>query len=259
MIYTKKFDLDTFPWKFKAARVVDKIREAGKLDELQKAIERKFDYEDDTASDNEIDDFVGKNEVKILEICGLDADGKPIGSKRKYKVFLRVTGVVSEEVEAESPEEAADLAPDEFFDTSTDTYAIIDREDFETAVPVAYDAGDGETVDLNWMKTEHGRKELKNSLVGSILFTLTKNHKSESGIEDDPEVLLFTSCDAAKEYMVESFKDTFRDMSSEGNVDMFLCPNDGVCRCYITGKDHSETRWSIQVHNGMFDVKWSDK
>lgn len=259
MIYTKEFDLDTFPWKFKAARVVDKIREAGKLDELQKAIERRFDCENDTASDNEIDDFVGKNEVKILEICGLDADGKPIGSKRKYKVFLRVTGVVSEEVDAESPEEAADLAPDEFFDTSTDTYAMIDREDFETAVPVAYDAGDGETVDLNWAKTEQGKNELKNALVESILFTLTKNHKSESGIEDNPEVLLFTSGDAAREYMTESFKDTFMNMTSEGNVDMFLCPKDGVCRCYITGKDHSETRWAIQVHNGVFDVKWSDK
>lgn len=259
MIYTKKFDLDTFPWKFKAARVISKIKDAGKLEELSKALEGKFDSESDTASECEINDFVAENEVEVLKMCGLDASGKPIGSKRKYKVFLRVTGVVSEEVEAESPEEAADLAPDEFFDTSTDTYAMIDREDFETAVPVAYEGAGGETVDLNWTKTEHGRKELKNSLVGSILFTLTKNHKSESGIEDDPEVLLFTSCDAAKEYMVESFKDTFRDMTSEGNVDMFLCPDAGVCRCYITGKDHSETRWSIQVHNGVFDVKWSDQ
>lgn len=259
MIYTKKFDLDTFPWKFKAARVISKIKDAGRLEELSKALEGKFDSESDTASECEINDFVAENEVEVLKMCGLDASGKPIGSKRKYKVFLRVTGVVSEEVEAESPEEAADLAPDEFFDTSTDTYAMIDRENFETAVPVAYDAGDGETVDLNWTKTEHGRKELKNSLVGSTLFTLTKNHKSESGIEDNPEVLLFTSGDAAREYMTESFKDTFMNMTSEGNVDMFLCPDAGVSRCYITGKDNSETRWAIQVNHGVFDVKWSDK
>lgn len=259
MIYTKEFDLDTFPWKFKAAMVISKIKDAGKLEEFSKALEGKFDSESDTASEYEINDFVAENEVEVLKMCGLDASGKPIGSKRKYKVFLRVTGVVSEEVEAESPEEAADLAPDEFFDTSTDTYAMIDRENFETAVPVAYDAGNGKTVDLNWMETEHGRKDLENSLVGATLFSLTKNHRSMPGMEDNPEVLLFTSCDAAREYMVKSFKDTFRNMSAEENVDMLLSPDDGICRCYITGKDHSETRWFIQVHNGVFDVKWSDK
>lgn len=259
MIYTKLFDLDTFPWKFKAAKVISKVVEAGKLGELTKALESRFDNEGDTASESEINDFVAENEVEVFKMCGLDASGKPIGSRRKYKVFLRITGVVSEEVEASSLEEAADLAPDEFLDTSTDTYAMIDREDVETAVPVAYEGAGGETVDLSWAKTEQGKNELKNALVGSILFTLTKNHKSESGIEDDPEVLLFTSCDAAKEYMVKSFKDTFSNMSAEENVDMFLCPDAGVCRCYITGKDHSETRWAIQVHNGVFDVKWSDK
>ena len=250
MVYTRKFDVSTFAWKFKAAMVVDKIREAGKLDELQKAIERKFDCECDTASDHEIDDFVGKNEVKILEICGLDADGKPLSKKKKFKVFMRVTGVTSEDVEADNPEEAAELAVDEFFDRSTDPFAMIDREDFETAVPINYEVDDdGDTKMFKSLK-EDGRaveesvSEKRNSLVGAELWALVKIERESSGYYGTPYVSLFISEELAKAAMKNQYDVELRWFDNEDKLSMYQPPDEGGNTCYLIGSDKT----SVAMH-----------
>lgn len=253
MIYTKKFDLDTFPWKFKAARVISKINDAGKLEAFSKALEGKFDSESDTASEDEINDFVAENEVEVLKMCGLDASGKPIGSKRKYKVFLRVTGVVSEEVEAESPEEAADLAPDEFFDASTDVYAMIDREDFETAVPVAYEDGDGDTKSFDSLRKggpaeEQEKAERRNSLVitDSHPWVLVRMDDHDStGHYDKPKVTLFLTFSFARDEMEKQYNIEKARYENNDNLSMFQPPSDGEDTCYLVGKDNESTVWHL--------------
>lgn len=252
MIYTKLFDLDTFPWKFKAAKVISKVVEAGKLGELTKALESRFDNEDDTASEDEINDFVAENEVEVLKMCGLDASGKPIGSKRKYKVFLRVTGVVSEEVEAESPEEAADLAPEEFFDTSTDTYAMIDREDCETAVPVAYEDGDGDTKSFDSLRKggsaeEQEKAEKRNALVmiDSHPWVLVRTDHDSTGHFDKPKVTLFLTFSFAKDEMEKQYNTEKVLYENDDNLSMFQPPSDGEDTCYLVGKDNESTVWHL--------------
>lgn len=249
MIYTKKFDLDTFPWKFKAASIISKIKDAGRLEEFSKALEGKFDSESDTASECEINDFVAENEVEVLKMCGLDASGKPIGSKRKYKVFLRVTGVVSEEVEADTPEEARKNVVDEFFDSPGDPLFCMDREDVDTVVPVAYDEG-GETFDYG--PSEEQKAELRNALTGAELWALVRSDFDECGGMDAPTVELFVSEELAKgamrkEYdLMMSYHEAKQSSSNYCPFDMVMDPQDGVDTCYIKLNDKIESRWHVR-------------
>ena len=145
MIYTKTFQLSDFEWTEDAKRVVEMICKAGKSSEFVGLIEKRFDHENDTAADFEISKWVIDEAVGIMESLGLTLDGKPV--KKKYKVFLRITATDMVEVEADSPEEARDKAKDVFYDNFDDMFMTIMREDVESAVPVAYDEGDGYTKD----------------------------------------------------------------------------------------------------------------
>lgn len=252
MIYTKKFDLDTFPWKFKAASVVSKIKEAGKLEEFSKALEGKFDYESDTASEDEINDFVAENEVEVLKMCGLDASGRPIGSKRKYKVFCRFTGTAEEEVEADTPEEARKKVVEEFWDTGGEDpvpLVFMDRDDVETIVPVAYDE-DGET--LYYGPSEEQKAELRNALTGAELWALVRSDFDECGGMDAPTVELFVSEELAKGAMrkgydlMMSYHEAKQSSSDYWPFDMVMDPKDGVDTCYIKLSDKSESRWHVR-------------
>ena len=249
MIYTKKFDLDTFPWKYKAAKVISKIKDAGKLEELSNVLEERFDNECDTASDHEIDDFVAENGVEVLKMCGLDASGRPIGSKRKYKVFCRLTGTTEEEVEADTPEEARKKVVDEFWDTVGDPLVCMNREDVETIVPVAYDEG-GKTLDYG--PSEEQKAELRNALTGAELWALVRSDFDECGGMDAPTVELFVSEELAKgamrkEYdLMMSYHEAKQSSSNYCPFDMFMDPKDGVDTCYIKLNDKSESRWNVR-------------
>jgi len=145
MIYTKTFQLSDFEWTGNAKRIVEMICKAGKSSEFVDLIKERFDHEDDTAADFEIDRWVIDEVVSIMGSLGLTLDGKPV--KKKYKVFLRITATDMVEVEADSPEEARAKSTDAFYDSFDDMFMTIMREDVESAVPVAYDEGDGNTKD----------------------------------------------------------------------------------------------------------------
>ena len=149
MIYTKNFRLEDFTWSSLAMAVVKKIERANRSEAFMKLLEERFESENDTPSDFEIDCYVLRNEEKILSHLGLNPDGTEKSDGRKtYKVFLRITTTDHIDVKAETPEEAREKAVEEYRSDDDDMFVTILRDDIESVVPVAYDEGDGETKDF---------------------------------------------------------------------------------------------------------------
>lgn len=244
MIYTKKFSVDDFEWSDFPRNLVERIRKAGKADELSKILEEEFDSEIDTFSDHDIDSYVSSNAVEIMKRLGLTIEGKPI--RKIYKVFYRVTAVSHEEIEAGDPEEAREKFLDEFYPAPGDGDPLLSfmRDEVESAVPVAYEEGDdGQTVDYG--PSEEARKELENSLVGVRIFALVRVDKDECGTVETPSVRLFASFEEAKQEMLKDYRFAFGVYDRSGNVDSFMPIEDGVVTCYVHGKDGTEAKWNI--------------
>ena len=249
MIYTKMFDASTFDWTPDARMVVDKVMSAGKKDEFEEIIKKRFDNEHDTVSDGEINSFVAGNGGYILASVWLDKDGNPIEEPKKYKVFCRVTGTVEEEVEADTPEEARQKVVDEFWDAGGDPLFCMNRDDVETVVPVAYDEG-GQTLDYG--PSEEQKAELRNALTGAEVWALVRNDFDECGGMDAPTVELFITEELAKgamrkEYdLMMSYVESKCPPSGNWPFQMVMDPRDGEDTCYIKLKDNRESRWNVR-------------
>ena len=137
------FDPATFPWSMDAAKTVEKIVRAGRMDKLKELLESRFGGSSPYAE--QIDTLLRQHSREILDICGLDKDGQ-IKKTKRFEVFFRIRGVVSEDVEAESPEKAAKAAHTLLMHDG-DPLICIDRESLDELKPVAYNDEDGNTKD----------------------------------------------------------------------------------------------------------------
>jgi len=72
MKYTQEFNVDTFGFYGPAVAIVDEIRKAKKMDNLQELIEMNFS--DFTPSKTSINDFVWHESDFILQQLGLSDD-----------------------------------------------------------------------------------------------------------------------------------------------------------------------------------------
>ena len=239
MIYTKTFQLSDFEWIGNAKRVVEMICNAGKSSEFVELIEERFDHEGDTAADFEISKWVIDEVVSIMGRLGLTLDGKPL--KKKFKVFYRITGTGSEEIEAETPEEARDKFIDEFWDSPGDPLVCIERDDVESVTPVCYDCGDGNTKDYEF-SVEH-EKEPGNAFPGPEMFALVKVRQEDSGHILPPEVRLFMTIERARIIMKFEFDSWLHACGEEAH--MYQEPTDGIDTCYVNCKDGTFARWFI--------------
>lgn len=246
MIYTKTFSLSDFEWTGVSKGIVETIKNAGKGTEFEKLVEDRFDSEDDTASDLEIDKWVADNAIRIMGGLGLALDGKPV--KKKYKVFLRITATDIEEIEASSPEEAREKAKDGFYDNFDDMFMTIMREDVESAVPVAYDEGDGETKDYPHEEQEDpsGRRQV---------WALTRMDGDDGNFVLAPSVSLFSSEKEATDEMASRYRYAKRVLENRGMLDMFQDPEDGIVTCYASGKDGHEVRFHVSAIEGIDERK----
>lgn len=136
------FDPETFNWSPDARKTVDIVQSAGRMDRLTKFLQKWCRGLDVTES--EINSMVSLNRRRILYECGVNEDGSPRNT-RNFKVFMRVEGVISDDVMAETPEEAARIAYVNL--NGGDPIIPIDRSDVDVMRPVAYDEGDGDTKD----------------------------------------------------------------------------------------------------------------
>lgn len=75
MQYKKEFSIDSFEFWSGAKSVIDTVRKAGKLDELQTLIEEQFQNE--TPNATKINDFVWFNPEYIYECLGLNENAEP--------------------------------------------------------------------------------------------------------------------------------------------------------------------------------------
>ena len=249
MIYTKMFDASTFDWTPDARKVVDCIMAAGRKDRLETVIYERFGDRSPEPTEYNINAFVLTDKEFVLASVGLDACGNPI-KKNCYKVFVRVTGVTSEEVEAESPEEARRKVVDEFFDSPGDPLFCMLRDDVETVVPVAYDSGDGRTLDYG--PSEEQKAELRNALTGAEVWALVRNDFDECGGMDAPTVELFITEELAKGAMRKEYDLMMSYVEAKcppnGNCpfQMVMDPKDGEDTCYIKLRDNRESRWNVR-------------
>lgn len=144
MEYKKLFDVKEFPWCPAAVHVIMKARNAGKIKELEAEIVSDLNSYTHISSEDEINEWVRSHADDLLRRIGLTPKGKPLPAKKPIKVFLRLTTIVEQEVDARTPEKAKERA-DELFYAESDPLVCIDRDDIESLVPVAYDMGDGDT------------------------------------------------------------------------------------------------------------------
>lgn len=162
MQFLVDFDAKEFEWTWPSAkRVVDMIRKAGKMDEFKEALEDWFHGDHPTSDD--IQEHVANSSKSILDRIGLDENGNRL-DRKKFKVFYRITGTGSEEIEAETPEEARDTFIKEFRGSPRTPCVFIEWGDVESVTPVCYDCGDGETKDFE-VSGDH-EKESENASHG---------------------------------------------------------------------------------------------
>ncbi len=72
MIYSKEFNVDTFPWWTGAKDTIAKVKKHNKMDELQQLIEENFSDKVPTAT--EVNDFVWLERSWILTQLGIEDD-----------------------------------------------------------------------------------------------------------------------------------------------------------------------------------------
>jgi len=241
MIYVKKFSVDDFEWTDSTRNIVERIKEAGKADLFAKILEEKFDREEYTFSDYDIDNYVSSDAVEIMKRLGLTIEGKPIS--KTYKVFYRVTVISNKEIDAIDPEAAKEKLLGELYAGGNQILSFT-MDDVESLVPVAYEEDDdGRTVDYG--PSEEARKELENSLAGVRIFALVRVDKDECGGIEASGVRLFASLEEAKHEMRDDYDFTFGIYDRQGNVDSFMPVEEGVVKCYVNGKDGIETEWNI--------------
>lgn len=155
MEYKKLFDVKEFPWCPAAVHVIMKAKNTGKIDELGEEIEYEFTSYSHVTSESEINQWVVDNANELLRKIGLAPNGRPLPVKKPIKVFLRLTAIVEQEVDVDTPEEAREVAEERFLEESDPMIDVV-RDDIESLVPVAYDMGDGNTKDYD---TQEGGEE----------------------------------------------------------------------------------------------------
>lgn len=72
MIYSKEFNVDTFPWWTGAKDTIAEVKKHNKMDELQQLIEENFSDKVPTAT--EVNDFVWLERSWILTQLGIEDD-----------------------------------------------------------------------------------------------------------------------------------------------------------------------------------------
>lgn len=72
MIYSKEFNVDTFPWWTGARDTIAEVKKHNKMDELQQLIEENFSDKVPTAT--EVNDFVWLERSWILTQLGIEDD-----------------------------------------------------------------------------------------------------------------------------------------------------------------------------------------
>lgn len=70
MIYSKEFNVDTFPWWTGARDTIAEVKKHNKMDELQSLIEENFSDKVPTAT--EVNDFVWLERSWILTQLGIE-------------------------------------------------------------------------------------------------------------------------------------------------------------------------------------------
>lgn len=138
----EEFDPAKFPWSKEAAKTIKKIKSARKMKELKEFFEERFRGSVPHAESIEM--IVRKQPDEVLDGCGLDKNGRKKKTK-KFEVFVRIEGVIKEEAEAETPEEAARKVYADLNDG--DPLISIDRDDIGSMKPVAYNDENGNTKD----------------------------------------------------------------------------------------------------------------
>lgn len=138
----EEFDPARFPWSRKAAKTIRKIKSAHKMKELNEFFCKYFGNSVPSAAS--IDGMVCRMPENFLGACGLDKNGRKKKTK-KFEVFVRVEGLVKEEVEAETPEEAARKVYADLNDG--DPIISLLRSDVDIMKPVAYNDENGDTKD----------------------------------------------------------------------------------------------------------------
>ena len=138
----EEFDPAKFPWSKEAAKTIKKIKSARKMKELKEFFEERFRGVVPLAEN--IDMVVREYPEEVLDSCGLNKNGRKKKTK-KFEVFVRIEGVIKEEAEAETPEEAARKVYADLNDG--DPIISIIRSDVDSMKPVAYNDEDGNTKD----------------------------------------------------------------------------------------------------------------
>ena len=239
MQFLVDFDAREFAWTWPSAkRVVDMIRKAGKMDEFKEALDDWFHGDHPTSDD--IQEHVASSSKSILNRIGLDENGNRL-DRKKFKVFYRITGTGSEEIEAETPEEARDKFIEEFWDSPGDPLLCIERSDVESVTPVCYDCGDGDTKDYEF-SGDH-EKDLGNTSPKHEMFALVKISQEDSGHILRPEVKFFMEIERARSLMKFEFDAWFHACGEEAY--MYQEPTDGIDTCYVNCKDGTFARWFI--------------
>ena len=139
----EEFDPAKFPWSKEAAKTIKKIKSARKTKELKEFFEGRFRGSVPLAESIEM--IVRTQPDEVLDGCGLDKNGRKKKTK-KFEVFFRIEGVIKEEAEAETPEEAARKVYADLMNDG-DPLISIDREDIGSMKPVAYNDEKGNTKD----------------------------------------------------------------------------------------------------------------
>lgn len=139
----EEFDPAKFPWSKEAAKTIKKIKSARKMKELKEFFEER--YRGAVPNAENIEMVVRNHPEEVLDGCGLDKNGRKKKTK-KFEVFFRIEGVIKEEAEAETPEEAARKVYADLMNDG-DPLISIDRDDIGSMKPVAYNDEKGNTKD----------------------------------------------------------------------------------------------------------------
>lgn len=135
----ERFDPNTFSWSKNAKKTIRKIKAAGKMDLLEQFFDERFGNHVPHA--DQVDMIVSRGPEEVLDACGLDKNGRQKKTK-KFEVYVRIEGVVREEADAETPEEAAKKVIKSF--NEGDPLITLLRDEVDLMKPVAYNDGDGQ-------------------------------------------------------------------------------------------------------------------
>jgi len=76
MLYTDRFQVDSFPWRDGARDVVRAVQEAQKMDWLQELVEERFAGR--TPTQGEVNDFVWFEKDFVFERCRIRREGPSV-------------------------------------------------------------------------------------------------------------------------------------------------------------------------------------